>query len=161
MIRRTLFFAITLILVAVLAGLVFRGCQREKERTDGMAELTRESPPSPVRVFAPGDLEVVRSDFALKAAPGGAAAASHDVEIRNHGTLPYQGFRLEFVYLDARGDTLARETCTQERSLPPGDVLVISGIELAPVPASAVRVEASVLSADLAPPSPPQAGRAP
>lgn len=150
MIRRTLFFAVTLILVALLAGLVLRGCRQEEERTAGMAEQTRESPPSPVRVFAPHDLEVVRSDFRTHTLTGGETGAGHEVEIRHRGTLPYQAVRLRFAYRDRQGRPLETRMFTHREAIPPGSTLKIAGIEVAPVPAAAVAAETSILSADLA-----------
>lgn len=159
MIRRTLFFAVTLILVALLAGLVLRGCQQEKERTAGMAEQTRESPPSPVRVFAPDDLEVVRSGFRAHTLPGGETGVGHEVEIRHRGTLPYQAVRLRFAYRDRQGRPLETRMFTHREAIPPGSTLKIAGIEVAPVPAAAVAAETSILSADLTPAA--TAGQAP
>jgi|LSQX01.3.fsa_nt_gb hypothetical protein len=161
MIRRTLLFAVTLILVALLAGLMMRGCRQEKERTAGMTEQTLESPPSPIRVFTPDDLEIVRSDFRAQTLPGGETGAGHQVEIRHRGPLPYQAIRLRFAYLDRQGRILETRTLTHRETISPGATLRIDGIEVAPVPAAAAAAETSILSADLALSPATTAGQAP
>ncbi|MBP1624567.1 MAG: hypothetical protein H6Q07_2587, partial [Acidobacteria bacterium] len=53
MIRKSLFWGLTLVLVVALISLIVRGRRLEKQQAGKSVEVVQESEPSPIRVLAP------------------------------------------------------------------------------------------------------------
>jgi hypothetical protein len=146
MIRKSLFWGLTLVLVVALVSLVIRGRRLEKQEAAQAIEAVRQSQPSPTRVLAPQDLEIKGST--MQRYPG--SIALHEVEIHNSGGVPYNRIELEFVYLDRAGKVLATKTHSLERTdIKPGQSLTATDIRIEGVPASTARFRASLLFADM------------
>ena len=61
MLRRSLFFGLTLVLMVGFIFLTVRGCRQEEEPAGPPAETVEKSPATAVRALKPADLEIVRS----------------------------------------------------------------------------------------------------
>lgn len=145
MIRKYLFWGLTLVLLVAIINLIVRGRRLEKEQAAKGNEIVQQSKPEATRVISPRDLAV--STAAMRLEPGGTAR--HSVEIRNTGSHPYSRIQIRFVYLDASSKTVAERTHIIAETIKPG-ALLRSDIVIKEAPSSAVRSEASILYADLA-----------
>jgi len=146
MIRKSLFWGLTLVLVVALVSLIIRGRRLEKQEAAQAIEAVRQSQPSPTRVLAPQDLEIEGST--MQKSPG--SVALHEVEIHNNGSVSYNRIELEFIYLDRAGKVLVTKTHSLERAdIKPGQSFTATGIRIEGVPASAARFRASLLFADM------------
>lgn len=146
MIRKSLFWGLTLVLVVALVSLILRGRRLEKQEAAQATEVVRQSQPSPTRVFAPQDLEIEGST--MQQSPG--SVALHEVEIHNNGSVPYNRIQLEFVYLDREGKVLSTKTHSFNRAdIKPGQTFTATDIRIEGVPASASKFRATILFADM------------
>jgi len=151
MIRKSLFWGLTLVLVVALVSLIIRGRQMEKQQSARPVEVVRQSQSSPTRVLHPDDLQVVSSTMQFD----NRHAALHEIEIRNNGVVSYSGIQLSFIYLDKSG----KVRFTTTHSL--GSVAILSGqgytatnVTIAQVPASATKFQVSIICADMLSPNP-------
>jgi hypothetical protein len=150
MFRKSLFWGLTIVLVAALASLIIRGRRLEREQADQPLPVVRQVQPSPIRVISPQDLEIEGSTMQQPSAD----SAVHEVEIRNSGNVSYSAIQLEFTYLDKTGKFLATRKHTLERvDIKPGQSFSSTGIPIQGVPGAASRCRVSILSADLSPAS--------
>jgi hypothetical protein len=152
MIRKSLFWGLTLVLVVALISLIVRGRRLEKEQAQQMVEVVRESKATPIRVFAPRDLQVIRASMQLEKDPGDndkIRAARHEVEIRNSGSLPYSDIQLKFNYTSRNGRELATRTQSIPQKILPGTTLNTEAT-LTDIPASTADSQVAIISADLA-----------
>jgi hypothetical protein len=146
MIRKSLFWGLTVVLVAALVSLIVRGRRLEKQEAAQAVEVVRQSKPSPTRVLAPQDLAIEGSAMQRSA----NLTALHEVEIHNNGSVPYTGIQLEFIYLDRAGKIVSTEKHTLGRTvIMPGQSFVAEDIRIEGVPASVEKFRTSVLSADM------------
>jgi hypothetical protein len=151
MIRKSLFWGLTLVLVVALISLIIRGRRLEKEQAQQMVEVARESKPTPTRVFAPQDLQIVQSRMQLETEPGHKdRIARHEIEIRNSGNIPYSDIQLMFDYASRAGKQLATRTRSIPQKILPGDTINITDIAVTDIPASTADSKVSIVSADLA-----------
>ncbi len=147
MIRKSVFWGLTLVLVVALVSLVLRGRKFEKQQQAARsAEFVQPSKPTSTRVLAPTDLEIVNSTMHLQ--PGHAAMP--EIEIRNNGTVSYSRVELKFVYVDGAGKTVSTKTHSLDQTIGPGKSIKVTNLPAEGIPASATRFQASVLFADLA-----------
>ena len=152
MLRKSLFWGLTLVLVVVIVNLVVRGRRLEKEKADQVVEVVQESKPSPTRVLGPQDLDIVQSKMILEGASDmkpQSHAARHEIEIRNNGDVAYGEILLRFSYLDGMGKVRATKTQSVIRTLMPGAALVLSDILIDSIPASTADCRVSVVYADI------------
>ncbi len=153
MLRKSLFWGLTLMLVAVLAWLVIRSRREEKLQAAKMVEIVKESKPSTTRVLSPQDLAVVEAGMTLASPEGGAeaktkATAHHQVAIRNTGSTEYVSVTLRFNYL-GRGDRLlGSKTCIVDKPLPAGQTVSLGDISVEEAPAAAVDCKIQIIAAD-------------
>lgn len=148
MIRKSLFWGLTLVLVVALVSLIIRGRQMEKRQAARPVEVTRQAPSSPVRVLEPRDLEIVRTTMQLM--PG--HIAHHEVEIRNRGSVSYGGTLLKIVYQDRAGKALSIKTTALDKAIiPPGSSFKAPRIEFREVPASTEKFQVSIQYAEMMP----------
>jgi hypothetical protein len=153
MIRRSLFWGLTLVLIVALISLVIRSRRLEKEQAQQMVEVVRESRATPTRVFAPLDLQITQARMQLKNEPGNQVivrAARHEIEIRNSGNVPYSDIQLRFDYMSRNGRDLTTRTQLVQQKILPGATLDIPEIVITNIPASAVESKVAIISADLA-----------
>jgi len=153
MIRRQIFYGITLILLAVILFLLLRGRSAEKEREAQNLKLEEiaSEPSSPVRAILPGDLEIVEAKVSLTRNPDekDAATARHDITIRNTGEGSYVGLWLRMEYVDEKGKPVEIRTHEINEALPSGGTLRVSDIAIDGLPDGAADFNAAILSADL------------
>ena len=152
MLRRQIFFGITLILLAVILFLLLRGRSAEKERVAQNLKLEEiASEPSPVRAIPPRDLEIAEAKTSLTRNPGekDAATAHHDITIRNTGGGSYVGLRLRLEYIDGKDKPVEIRTHEISEALSPGGTLRLPDIVIDGLPDSAANFRAAILSADL------------
>jgi len=152
MIRRSMFWGLTLVLIIALAALILRGRRMEKQQAGRLVEIVQKSQPTPTRALAPPDIEIVRATMRLEKGAGGKArdlTAHHEIEIRNNGSVPYGEIQLRFTYLGGSGKPLAYRTHTLEEGITPGAILKMTGIVFGDLPDAAANSRASVDYADL------------
>src|SRR5512139_3023396 len=110
MARRSLFLGLTGMLVVVLVYLVVQGRKQEKQQQKNPrpVELVQESKPTPIRVMAPPDLQIMEAKMELSGTAAGlpnesGLSGKHQIVVRNNGQSVYQSVRFRLTYL-SRGD---------------------------------------------------------
>jgi hypothetical protein len=148
MARKSLFWGLTLILVVALVSLIIRGRQMEKETAAQPKEIMHQASILPTRVIAPPDLEIVRSTMEIRP----DHTALHEVEIKNHGDVPYGGILLKFTYQNQIGESLLSKTFPLKsvRILPAG-VSHAPAIVIPGVPAATKIFRVTIQYADMQP----------
>jgi hypothetical protein len=152
MIRRSLFFGLTLVLVVALVSLILRERRQEKLQTGQAVEVIKESASSPIRVYAPSDLEIVQSTAEFRKKSDGknpSLSARHEIEIRNGGKMPYREIQIAFYYMDLKEKQLATKTHLLSRALLPGTSLKVTDIPVDALPLSTTNFKTAILYADL------------
>ena len=156
MVRRSLFLGLTGMLVVVLVYLVVQGRKQEKQQKKNPrpVELVQESKPTPIRVMAPPDLQIMEAKVELSGTDAGLSnesgvSAKHQIVVRNNGQSVYQNIRFRLTYL-SRGDKVlgsqireAGETLQAGQSRSMGDILVEN------IPSGTAKSVVTILSADL------------
>ncbi len=147
MIRKSLFWGLTIVLLAALVNLIIRGRRLEKQQAAQAQQTVQQSKPSPTRVLSPQDLEIVNRAMPLDprhtSIPG--------FEIRNDGSVAYSQIQLKFSYLDRRGKVLLTKNHLLAQTLKPGATLKVPDLPAEGIPADAVSVELSISHADIGP----------
>ncbi len=152
MLRKTLFWGLTLMLVAIIVSLVFRSRREEKSKAAEAVEIVQQSRPTATRVLAPQDLIIVESKMELVKATGEeqkGAAAHHEVVVRNDGSVEYASLQLRFTYLGPGNKDLGSKTCVATKPVPPHQTESLGEITVEEVPAGAARCTVQILYADL------------
>jgi hypothetical protein len=152
MFRKWLFGGLTLVLVAVLIGLIIQGNRLEKQKAGQPVEIIQKSVPTATRVFAPTDIQILHSNMRIeegtdKSAP--ARIALHEIELRNSGTVAYEKIELSFDYLDENGKVLANRTYSVVQSITPDSTLNLV-VRIDDVPVSSENFRVSAPYADIA-----------
>lgn len=153
MIRKSLFWGLTFVLIVALIALIVRGYKMEKEQGRRPAETAEQAKPTPTRVLAPRDLEIVGMKMALpkdEDLKKSAFTAHHEIEIRNNGTVSFKDIQLRFVYFDRRERALTTKIYSIAQSIPPGTALKLNDIAINDISAPAVNSKAAVICADVA-----------
>ena len=152
MIRRSLFFGLTLILMLGFIFLTLRGCRQEEEPAGLPEETVEKSEATAVRALKPADLEIVRSKMVLERNAGTARAsfsARHEIEIFNRGNVPYKKIQLNFVYLSRTGKVLESRTHSIDQIILPGATLKLTDIRMVGLSESASESRVSIIYADI------------
>jgi hypothetical protein len=152
MIRKSVFYGLTLLLIVVLINLVFRGRRVEKQQAAKSAEVLYESDSTPTRVIRPKDLEVAHLKMRLEKNAGGdkqSLYALHEIEICNKEKTSYGKIQLSVDYLDRKGKVLATKTYSVARKLMPGDVLRLADIKIEDLPAQIANYRISIVYAEI------------
>jgi len=158
MIRRSVFWGLTVVLVAVLVSLIVQSRRLETQSAPTVTEVVKTAQSSPIRVIAPQDLMVVGSDIRLvnpstESAPAADAgsAAELEVSVDNRGSEPYTGVLLRFTYLGSANNALRSQDYLVEKQLPPGQITSTGTIKMDDVPKNTVKCEVTIVSADFEP----------
>lgn len=152
MIRKSLFWGLTLMLVAVLVWLVLQSRKEETKRTSAPVEIVKTAKLSPTRVVAPKDLEVAGSP--VKLAGGRTKSADRTgVAIHNRGDVAYHNIMLKITCLGGDGKVLHTQTRVVGETLQPSQTLAVGEIATEAVPPGTARCTVTVLYADLGPAS--------
>jgi len=152
MIRKSLFWGLTLVLFAALIVLVVRGRRLEKQEARKVVEVVQESEPSPIRVLAPRDLEISQSKMLLQNVSDGSSksqTARHQLELRNKGAAAYGSIQLSFEYLDRGGKQLAVRNSFVEEAPSPGTALRLADIRIEGLPLAAADCRTTIVYAEL------------
>jgi len=158
MIRRYVFWGLTVILVAVLVSLIVQSRRLETQSAPTVTEVVKTAQSSPIRVIAPQDLAVVSSDMRLvnpstESAPiaDAQSAAELEVSVENRGSEPYIGVLLRFTYLGSANNVLRSQDYLVDKQLPPGQTTSTGTIEMDDVPKNTVKCDVTIVSADFEP----------
>jgi len=152
MIRKSLFWGLTLVLIAALFSLIVRSRRLEKEQAAGAAEVVQESQQTPTRVLAPRDLVLSPSKMRLDKDPASlnvAQTAWHEIEVHNNGKVAYSGIQLRLDYLDANGKSRAIKNYIVNKTIKPGDHLKLTDIRIDGLPDRAVDCRIGIAYADI------------
>jgi hypothetical protein len=152
MIRRSLFFGLTLILMLGFIFLALRSRRQEEEPAGLPEETVEKSEATAARALKPADLEIVRSKMVLERNAGTTKpsfSARHEIEIFNHGNVPYKEMRLNFVYLSRTGKVLETRTYSIGQTILPGATLKLTDIRMAGFSESAAESRVSIVYADI------------
>ena len=157
MLRKSLFWGLTVVLVAALVSLIVQGRRLEKQQAGGkVMEVIQESRPSPTRILAPRDLEIVQQKMLLEKASDGKSqhqTARHEMEILNKGTVAYGRVQLNFEYLDRSGKLLATGNHVVEEAILPGTALRLADIIVEGLPVAIADCRTAIVYAELGPAS--------
>jgi hypothetical protein len=158
MIRKSVFWGLTLVLVAVLVWLIVQSRRLEKQSTPTVTEVVKTAQSSPIRLVAPQDLKVVRSEVRfIKPATENAPiadpqpAAELEVSIENRGPDPYINVQLRFTFLGGANNALGSQNHLVDKPLPPGQTTTVGIIKVDDVPKNAVKCGVTIVSADFEP----------
>jgi hypothetical protein len=154
MIRKSIFWGLTLVLIAALIALIVRGYKMEKEQASQPSEKVEEAKSTATRVLAPQDLEILNSKMTVEknVDPKEPSSISHhEIEIRNSGKVSYKDVQLKFAYLNRKGKELAAKIHSTTQIITPGATLKLNDITIDGLPISIVDSKAAIISADIAP----------
>jgi hypothetical protein len=155
MIRKSLFWGFTFILVVVLILLIVRSSRLENQ-ADKSEEPIQESKPSLTRVLAPQLLELAQPKLRLELeqesdGKNQSQTAWHEFEILNKGREPYSSILLTIDYMDRSGKVLATKTYLNKKNIMPGAILKLAGIKFMGLPVSTASCRVEITYADLGP----------
>jgi len=145
MIRKSMLWGLTLVLVAALISLILRGRRMEQEHAAQGSEVVQPSKPTNTRVLDPQDLEIVNP--AVERKPG--SGASGEIEIRNNGSVAYSQILLKITHLDRKGKEVGSKICAVAQTVMPGASIKVTNLRAEAVPASSGKSEITVVSADV------------
>jgi hypothetical protein len=150
MLRKSLFWGLTLMLGAVLVWLIINGRKEEARQAAAPTEIVQTARLSPTRVVAPKDLAIVASN-ALGAIKTGKSEPIGPIEIRNNGRIAYHAVMLRLACLDSNGKVLDTKSRLVPDTIQPGQSLTVSDFAPENVPAQAVRYRISIAYSNLGP----------
>ncbi len=148
MVRRSLFWGLTLMLCAVLAWLIINGRREEIRQTAAKSEVVQTAQLSPTRVLGAVDLEV------SEPGPEGTRRGERQellgpVTIHNRGALPYHNTALRLQCLDAGGKVVDNRVLMVPETILPGQSITIRDLVPDKLPRSAARCRLTVAYSDL------------
>ncbi len=153
MVRRSLFFGLTLILILAFTFLSVRGCRQEDAPPEQPRETVEKSETTATRVLKPQDLEIGRSqmtvDRSVDASGKPLFAARHEIEIFNRGSVPYMKMRLRIAYLSSTGKILETKHHTIDQTILPGASLGLADIRIDGLSEPAAEARLSIVYADI------------
>jgi hypothetical protein len=154
MIRKSVFWGLTFLLVVVLISLALRGGRLEKQQADKPMEVIQESVSTPTRVLRPKDLEVARSKMRLEKKVDGdtpSLCAWHEIEILNaKKETSYEKIQLSIDYMDRQGKVLSTKPYSAAGTIMPGDILRLADIKIEGLPVQAVNSRTAIVYAEIA-----------
>ncbi len=148
MVRRSLFWGLTLLLVAVLVWLIINGRKEESRRASAPSEVVQTAKLSPTRAVAPSDLEVAEPD-AARTNRGDLPDQLGPVAIHNRGSVAYHGTMLRLRCLDSSGKVLDTRTLLVPETIAPGQTITVGPIALEKVPHGTVRYHIGIAFSDV------------
>ncbi len=150
MLRRSLFWGLTLMLSAVLVWLIINGRKEEARLASAPSEVVQTAKLSPTRAIAPSDLEVAESNV-VRTNREDTPELLGPVAIRNRGHVAYHGTMLRLQCLDSSGKVVDTRTRLAPDTIAPGQSITITDITLEKVPRSTIRYHISIAFSDLGP----------
>jgi hypothetical protein len=152
MIRKSVFWGLTLLLVVAVVDLILRGRRAEKQEAGKPVEFVQESDSTPTRVIGLKDLEVVHSKMRLEKPTDGdtkSLCAWHEIEIHNKEKTPYGKIQLSIDYMDRRGKVLATKPYSAAGKIMPGDVLHLTDIKIEGLPVQITNCRIALVYAEI------------
>ena len=154
MLRKYLFWGLTLVLVVALVNLVIRSRRMEKKRAGQLVETVEEAKPTATRVLDPPDLRIVQAGMQPGDVPRGTAPARQEVEIFNGGNVAYTAIQLKITYHGSSGKRLGTTGYSIAQSIQPGATIRLESIPVADIPPDAAKSEIAISYADIVPGAP-------
>jgi hypothetical protein len=157
MLRKSIFWGLTLMLGTVLVWLVLKS-RKEAQAPAGPVEIVRTAKSSSTRVIGPKDLDATESSVEVipyldeSAKTAGRSAHAH-VVIRNRGTVAYQDAMMKLTCFGGNGKVLGTQTKLVPGSIPPGESLTVDDVIVNNLPNGTARCRIGILYADLGPAS--------
>ncbi len=152
MIRKWVFWGLTLVLVAALAGLIIQGHQLEKQKANQPVEIVQESTPTATRAFAPKDIQLLDSNMRIEEKIDMSSLsyiARHEIELNNSGAVGYEKIQLRFHYVDRLGKVLANKTHSISQEILPGSTIKLADIMIDDIPSPTADFRVAVVYADI------------
>jgi len=159
MIRKTVFWTITFILMLALAYLIIQGRRMEKRQAARPKEVVREYKPTPTKALAPRDLDIFLQTMTLEkeSDPSDSSkelrTARHIIRVRNNGKVSYNKIQFLFEYLNQDGEVLETRVCAADRDISPGNILELPDIKIQGLPKDTKHYRAAITCADIGPDS--------
>ncbi|MBN2242171.1 MAG: hypothetical protein JW793_05735 [Acidobacteria bacterium] len=144
--RKYLFYGLTIVLASFFIFLAVQGRRIEKEQLRQGAGIVQNYKPTPTRVLAPGDLEIISFSMAPP-----QRAGRHEMEIRNSGDVSYCEIRLSLSCFDASGNAILELPFSIKDAIPPGETLLAADIPMKDIPAGAADCRPGIVYADIEP----------
>jgi hypothetical protein len=153
MIRKSVFWGLTILLVVALISLVLRGGRLEEQKANKSSEVIQESASTPTRVLKPKDLQVASLKMRLENKIDGDAkslCAWHEIEIRNaNDGTSYGNIQLSIEYMDRRGKVLATKRYSAAGTIMPGDILRLADIKIEGLPVQITNCRIGIVCAEI------------
>jgi hypothetical protein len=152
MIRKSFFWGLTIVLMVALISLIARSRRLEKQQTGKSEEVIQESKPTPTRVLAPQDLEIVQPLLRLEKesdSKNQSQTAWHEMEIHNKGKVSYNNILLAMNYVDRSGKLLATKTHYIEKSIRPRAAIKLDNIRIMGIPVHTASCRVEITCADI------------
>jgi hypothetical protein len=152
MIRKSFFWGLTLVLIIALISLIVRSRRLEKQQVGKSEGVIQESKPTPTRVLAPQDLEIVQLLLRLEKESDGknqSQTAWHEMEIHNKGKVSYSSILLAINYVDRGGKLLATKNHYIKKIIIPRDVLKLADIKITGLPVHTASCRVEITCADI------------
>ena len=145
MIRKSMRWGLTLVLVAAMISLILRGRRMEQEHAAQGSEVVQPSKPTNTRVLDPQDLEIVNPAVEQKS----GSDVPGEIEIRNNGSVAYSQILLRIIHLDRKGKEVGSKICSVGQTVMPGASLKVADPRAEAGTAPAGKSEITVVSADV------------
>ena len=152
--RKYLFYGLTLVLASAFIFLAVQGRRMEKEQGDQSSEIVKNYTPTPTRVLAPHDLEILTADMTREQGnekTGKQEAVRHRIEILNSGKITYCEIQLRLTCLDATGKVILTKPQSIKEKIGPGETLLLSDLVMNDIPAEATDCRPEIVYADIDP----------
>lgn len=152
--RKYLFYGLTVVLISAFIFLAIQGRRMEKEQTQQGSEIVKNYTPTPTRVLAPHDLEILTASMIREQGnenTGRQGVVRHRIEIQNSGNVSYCEVQLSLTYLDSGGTVILTVPHNIKEPIPPGDTLISPDISMHNIPAEATDCSAKIVYADIEP----------
>ena len=152
--RKYLFYGLTIILVSAFIFLAVQSRRMEKEQKEQGSEIVKNYTPTPTRVLAPHDLEILSSDMILPRdndKNGKQEAVRHRIEILNSGNVSYCEIQLRLTYLDANGKVILAVPHDIKVRIRPDETLLLPDFVVNDIPVEATDCRPGILYADIDP----------
>ena len=152
--RKYLFYGLTIVLASAFIFLAVQGRRMEKEQKEQGSEIVKNYTPTPTRVLAPHDLEILSSDMILPRdndKNGKQEAVRHRIEILNSGNVSYCEIQLRLTYLDANGKVILAVPHDIKVRIRPDETLLLPDFVVNDIPVEATDCRPEILYADIDP----------
>jgi hypothetical protein len=152
MIRKSVFWGLTILLVVALVNLFLRERRIGKPLSGKPVEIIQESPSTPIRVLKPKDLKVAFSKMHLEKRIEGdtqSVCARHEIKIFNKSNISYLKVLLSIDYTDRTGKVLTTRSYVASGPLLPGGELHLVDVRIEDLPVQTVNCRIAIIYAEM------------